>query len=55
MLFDAINSYLTEPRKKYEYFMSHTDELDKILANGAAAARKIADKTIERVKHAMLG
>ncbi len=55
MLFDAINSYLSEPRKKYEYFMSHTDELDKILANGAAAARKIADKTIERVKHAMLG
>jgi len=55
MLFDAINSYLAEPRKKYEYLMSHTDELDKILANGANMADKIANKTIERVKHAMLG
>ena len=55
MLFDAINSYLSEPRKKYEYLMAHTDELDKILANGAESARKIADKTIERVKRAMLG
>lgn len=55
MLFEAINSYLAEPRKKYEYLMSHTDELDKILADGAAHARDIANKTIERVKHAMLG
>ncbi|MBO4672433.1 MAG: tryptophan--tRNA ligase [Alphaproteobacteria bacterium] len=55
MLFDAINNYLTEPRKKYEYLISHTAELDKILADGAAVATKIADKTIERVKRAMLG
>ena len=55
ILFDAINSYLGEPRKKYEHLMSHTDELDKILANGADQARKIADKTIERVRRAMLG
>ena len=55
MLFEKINTYLAEPRKKYEYLMSHTDELDKILANGAARAREIANKTIERVKRAMLG
>ncbi len=55
MLFDAINTYLSEPRKKYEYFMSHTDELDKILADGAATATKIANKTIERIKKSMLG
>ena len=55
MLFEAMNSYLAGPREKYEYLMSHTDELDKILANGAVRARDIADKTIERVKRAMLG
>lgn len=55
MLFDAVNSYLDAPRKQYEYLMSHTDELDKILAKGAESARKIADKTIERVHRAMLG
>ena len=55
MLFEAMNSYLAGPREKYEYLMSHTDELDKILANGAVRARDIAEKTIERVKRAMLG
>lgn len=55
MLFDKINSYLAGPREKYNYLMSHTDELDKILADGATKARAVADKTIERIKHAMLG
>jgi len=55
MLFDTINTYLGGPREKYNYLMSHTDELDKILANGAAQATKIANKTIERVRRAMLG
>lgn len=55
MLFDAINSYLAEPRQKYEYLMTHLDELDKILADGAARAAVVADKTIERVKRVMLG
>lgn len=55
MLFDTINSYLSGPREKYNYLMSHTDELDKILAKGAAQATKIADKTIERIHRAMLG
>lgn len=55
MLFDAINATLAAPREKYKYLMSHTGELDEILASGAERARKIADKTIERVMHAMLG
>ncbi len=55
ILFEKINSYLDAPRKRYEYLMSHTDELDKILADGAARATAIANKTIERVRRAMLG
>ena len=55
MLFEKINSVLAVPREKYEYLMSHTAELDKILADGAARADAVANKTIERVRHAMLG
>mgnify|MGYP003301567034 CR=1 FL=1 len=55
ILFDAINARLTAPREKYEYLMSHTNELDEILSTGAARAREIADKTIKRVMHAMIG
>ena len=55
MLFEKINYYLTEPRKKYDYLMSHTDELDKILATGATQATDIAQKTIARIKKLMLG
>ena len=55
LLFEKINSVLAAPREKYEYLMSHTAELDKILADGAARADVVANKTIERVRHAMLG
>ncbi len=55
MLFEKINSVLAAPREKYEYLMSHTAELDKILADGATRADVVANKTIERVRHAMLG
>ncbi len=55
MLFEKIDSVLSAPREKYEYLMSHTDELDSILAAGAARARDTANDTINRVQRAMLG
>lgn len=55
MLFEKINETLAGPRQKYEYLMSHTNELDEILADGAARATSVADKTIEKIKHVMLG
>lgn len=55
MLFEKIDSVLSAPRAKYEYLMSHTNELDSILAAGAAHARNTANDTINRVQHAMLG
>ena len=55
MLFEKIDSVLSGPRAKYEYLMAHTDELDSILAAGAARARDTANNTINRVQRAMLG
>ena len=55
MLFDKINSVLSEPRKEYERLMANKDELDAILKNSAERAKLVAEKTIARVKKAMLG
>lgn len=55
MLFEKINSVLSEPRKEYERLMANKDELDTILKNGAEHAKLVAEKTIARVKKAMLG
>lgn len=55
ILFEKINSVLSDARDKYNYLMTHTDEIDKILNDGAARANAVAEKTIARVKKAMLG
>ena len=55
MLFEKINSVLAEPRAEYERLMANTDELDTILPNGAKMAAMVAEKTMQRVKKAMLG
>jgi tryptophanyl-tRNA synthetase len=55
MLFEKINSVLEKPRKEYERLMANKDELDAILKNGAERAKLVAEKTIARVKKAMLG
>lgn len=55
ILFEKIDSVLAGPRAEYERLMSNTDELDKILADGAARARCVAEQTYARVRRAMLG
>lgn len=55
ILFEKINSVLAEPRAEYERLMANTDELDAILQNGAKMAAMVAEKTMQRVKKAMLG
>ncbi|MDO4423926.1 MAG: tryptophan--tRNA ligase [Pseudomonadota bacterium] len=55
ILFEKINSVLSEPRAKYEYLMSNTAEIDAILADGAKRAGAVARETLGRVKKAMLG
>jgi len=37
-------------REKYDYYMSNLGELDKKLEEGAVKARKIAQKTLKRVR-----
>ena len=55
ILFDKVNFVLSEPRTEYERLMANTDEIEKILADGAARAKPVATETLQRVKKAMLG
>ena len=54
ILFEELNNYLKEPREKYEYLMNHKEDVDAILADGAAKARVEAKKTLEKVLSAVL-
>jgi len=55
ILYEKIDSVLTEPRKKYEYLMANPSEIDAILADGAKRAKMVASKTVAKVKKKMLG
>ena len=55
ILFDKINSVLSAPRAEYERLMSDKTRINEILTDGAIRAGVIAEKTISRVKKAMLG
>ncbi len=49
-LFEVTNNFLKPMRDKYDYYMAHFDEVEKILKEGESKARVIAKETIERVK-----
>jgi tryptophanyl-tRNA synthetase len=55
ILFEKVDSVLTHIREKYNYLMAHPNEIDAALDVGADVARKVASKTMSRVRHAMLG
>ena len=55
ILFEKIDSALAAPRAEYERLMANTDLLDKILVDGAARARAVAEQTYARAHRAMLG
>ncbi|MDQ6421275.1 tryptophan--tRNA ligase [Paenibacillus sp. LHD-117] len=50
-LFQVINAFLEEPRKKYNDLMSSPDKIDIILYEGAKKARAMAAPLLEKVKH----
>ena len=52
-LFRALNSYLAPMREKYNYYMSHYAEVEKILEEGSKKARAIARETIARCRNAI--
>ncbi len=51
--FEVANRYLSPMRQKYEYFMAHPKEVEQILKNNALQVRKVAIKTLERVRKAI--
>ncbi|MBD7966441.1 tryptophan--tRNA ligase [Paenibacillus gallinarum] len=50
-LFQVINTFLEEPRKKYNDLISSPDKIDIILYEGAKKARAMAAPLLEEVKH----
>jgi tryptophanyl-tRNA synthetase len=55
ILFEKINSVLSDARMEYERLMANTDEIEQILKRGAERAKPVAMETLARVKKAMLG
>ncbi len=55
ILFERVNSVLSEPRTEYERLMANPNEIERILDTGAKHARPVAIETLARVKKAMLG
>ncbi|AIZ41021.1 tryptophan--tRNA ligase [Cellulophaga baltica] len=49
-LYDVIVAKFGEAREKFDYYMNHTDEIDKALEIGAEKARKIANEVLGRVR-----
>ena len=52
-LFEIANAYLSPMRDKYNYYMNHYDEVEKILEEGSKKARVIAKETIARARKAV--
>jgi tryptophanyl-tRNA synthetase len=49
-LFDLITEKFKTEREKYNYYMNHPHEVDKLLFEGAAKAGKVADGVLKRVR-----
>ena len=53
MLYDAIEAKIAEPRERFKELMAKPDEINDILATGAARARSIGKGVLERVRDAV--
>ena len=49
-LYELILTYFAEARERYDYYMSHLDEVDQLLAIGADKAKVIANDVLKRVR-----
>lgn len=52
-LFNAMNNYLKPMRDKYNYYMEHYDEVEKILERSEEKVRVVARETLDRVRKAI--
>ena len=55
ILFEKIDSALSQPRAEYQRLLANPKEIDDVLETGAQRARYIASRVISRVKKKMLG
>lgn len=49
-IFEMILDKFSSERERYNYYMENTSELDKVLAEGAAKAKMVADEVLSRVR-----
>lgn len=52
-LFEVMNNVLTPIRDKYNYYMTHYDEVEKMLIDGSKKVQKIARETLQRAREAI--
>jgi tryptophanyl-tRNA synthetase len=52
-LFTVVNDYIKPMRDKYNYYMEHYDEVEKILLRNEEDVRKVARETLARVRKAI--
>lgn len=49
-LFEALCKRFEQARERYDYLMSHKEEIDKVLEEGAIKARLVANDVLQRVR-----
>lgn len=49
-LFELIMEQFSEAREKFDFYMSHLEEIDKALAIGAQKAAEVAEGVLSRVR-----
>ena len=54
MLLASLHEEIDEKREKYNYYMTHFDEVEDMLHDGATRAREIAGPVLNRVKDVVL-
>ena len=52
-LFNAMNNYLKPMRDRYNYYMEHYDEVERILTKSEEKVRIVAQETLDRVRKAI--
>ncbi len=55
MLLEAVINEVRDARETYRYYMSHYEEVEAMLEEGAAKARPVARATLKRLKDAVFG
>ena len=55
MLLEAVINEIKDARDQYNYYMTHFEEVEAMLEEGAAKARPVAQATLKRLKDTVFG